>query len=316
MPNLIVRAIFSALLLLPLAPASQAEPGYQWQTTMEMDGMSIPGMGGSVQCVPTKGSQAPGMDNDKCKPIESKQSGNRFYWKAMCDGALTTGEFVYQGDTAYKGTMTVQEGRDTHVMKMTGKRLGKCEYSPPKMPKFASPEVNVDCEGAVRDLQPAFIFGNQGICTKHKKAFCARLGELSPESYAKVADQIKLEDTPEMKSVKGYGRMSDALKHCNMKLADMQAGQCRRASQALDYDFMRRYCPSEMQALCASGRAYTGYCGKSAGGGEDRGSYGGDAGQGSGYAGGSGQGGRSEQDSGGSGGLGDSLNKLKGLFGF
>ncbi len=296
------------------APIAWAEPGYQWESTMQMDGMTIPGMGGgSVECVPAKGDRNPGMDDDKCKPIESKQSGNRFYWKAMCDGALTTGEFVYQGDTAYKGTIMIEEGREKHVMKMTGKRLGKCEYSPPKMPVFSMPDMTKDCDQSVRDLQPYMIFSkNSGMCPKHKKSFCTKLGELSPEGFAKVSDQINYESTAEAKrDLPPDGRMSDALKFCNLRFADMQSVQCKRASQGQDYDFMKRYCPAEWKAtklaLCSSGRAYTGLCGNGSGDGEDRGTYGGAASQ---------SGGRSSQDSDSSGGIGDSLNKLKGLFGF
>lgn len=272
------------LLLAALAQSAWAEPGYRWEMSMQMDGMAIPGMGGgSSQCLPAKGGETPGMD-EKCTLLESRRTGSRYRWKARCDGALSTGDFTYLGDSAYSGTVTVEEGGEKMTMKMSGKRLGPCDYRPPKI---AMPDMTASCDQAVRDLEPELVFAQKAQCANRKKDFCARLNGLSPESYARVADRVKYEEQSGRAMVSV--RMTDALKSCGVRAADLQAGQCRRAVAANDCDFIGRYCPND-GGHCAAGRAFSGGraftagTGPAAGGAADP--------------------------------VGAGLNKLKGLFGF
>lgn len=279
--------------LLSLAFVSQlawAEPGYRWEMNMEMNGMAIPGMGrGNSQCLPAKRSETPGMDSKECTLLESRQSGNSYHWKARCQGTVSTGDFTYLGETAYKGTVTMDEGGEKMVMKMSGKRLDKCDYNQPRFVAPAMPDMTETCDQAVKDLEPSLVFASGAICANRKKDFCARLNDLSPETFAgRVADRVKAES--QQAAIKGYARMEDALKSCGQRFADMQDKQCRRATGANDCDFIDRYCPGEAKVKCAAGRAFSGR-------------------QYSARAASAGSGGAANP-------LGQGLNKLKGLFGF
>lgn len=272
------------LFLMALSQAALAEPGYLWQMNMEMNGMAIPGMGGAAQCLPDRRNETPGMDSKECTMLESSQRGNTYHWKARCKGTVSTGVFTYMGETAYKGTVTMDEGGEKMVMKMSGKRLGKCEYS---APKFVMPDMTKPCDQAIRDLEPTMVFGPGAICANRKKDFCSKLGNLSPESYARVADRVKSD--AQVGPATGYVRMEDALSSCGHRLAVLQDRQCSRAASAKDCDFINRYCPSATKAQCMAGRDFSGRAysaTRSAGGG-------------------------SAADP-----VGQGLNKLKGLFGF
>ncbi|MDD4881187.1 MAG: hypothetical protein PHX10_06370 [Gallionellaceae bacterium] len=239
------------LLLAAMAQTVRAEPGYRWEMNMEMNGMVMPGMGGGSQCLPVGRSQTPGMDS-KCTVLESRQTGSTYHWKARCDGTVSTGDFTYLGDTAYKGTVSMDEGGEKMVMKMSGKRLDKCEYNAPRV---AMPDMTATCDQAVRDLEPELVFAPKALCAKRKKDFCARLDGLSPESYARVADRAKIEQQNGL--TPGAVRMEDVLASCGVKLADLQARQCRQAVSVKDCDFIRRYCPND-KAQCVSGRDFSG----------------------------------------------------------
>jgi hypothetical protein len=273
------------LLLVAASQAALAEPGYRWEMQMEMNGMAIPGMGGGQsQCLPAGRNDTPGMDST-CTVLESRRSGNNYHWKANCDGTVSTGDFTYLGETAYKGTVTMVHDGERMVMKMSGKRLGKCEYSAPRVPVVAMPDTSETCDQAVREVEPTLVFGNNALCANRKKAFCARLDSLSPEAYGRVADRVGHESR--QARVAGMVRMEDAIKGCNLSLADLGARQCRQAAGRSDCDFLDRYCPNE-RAKCVAAREFSGRA------------YSAPAASGGGVANPVGQG----------------LNKLKGLFGF
>jgi len=273
----------AGLLLAVASQAAHAEPGYRWEMQMEMNGMALPGMGGGQsQCLPAGRNDTPGMDGNKCTLLESRRNGNNYHWKARCDGTVSTGDFTYLGETAYKGTVTMEDGGDKMVMKMSGKRLGKCDYTAPKV---VMPDMTESCDQAVQSLEPTMIFQPGALCANRKKDFCARLNNLSPEAYGRVADRVAAE--AQQGRITGVTRMEDALKNCGQRLADLGAKQCRQAVGANDCDFINRYCPDDrprcVTARQFSGRAYTAAA-RSGGGGANP--------------------------------LGQGINTLKGLFGF
>lgn len=276
------------ILLFLLAVAAtlvRAEPGFLWRMEMEMNGMALPGMGGgTTQCLPAGRSDTPGMDDSRCKLLESKRTGNSYHWKARCDGTVSRGDFTYLGDTAYKGTVTVEEGGEKMTMKMAGKRLGKCEYF---VPRAVMPDMTAECDQIVRELEPSMVFGPNALCAKRRKDFCARFGDLGPEAYGRVHDRVKNEER--MGAMNGMVKMSEALKKCGYELSELKGRQCARATQAKDCDFLRRYCDqAEQLAACPQGREFSGRAYTAA------------------AATGSGPGSP----------LGEGLNRLKGLFGF
>jgi len=283
--------IAGLLLFSAWSQAALAEPGYRWEMTMEMNGMTMPGMGGgNSQCLPAKRSGTPGMDSKECTLLESSQKGNTYHWKARCQGSVSTGDFTYLGETAYKGTVTMEEGGEKMVMKMSGKRGAKCEYNEPKI---VMPDMKPTCDEAVRGLEPSLIFQDKALCANRKPDFCAQLATLSPEKFAHVADRVANE--AQLGPMPGMVRMEAALKHCGVRLASLQEQQCHQAVSGKDCDFIDRYCPND-KARCLVGRAFSGraYTGRD---------YTVPA-----QGGGNGGGGMNP--------LGQGLNQLKGLFGF
>ena len=273
---------------LMLAQGVSAEPGYRWEMTLRMQGMNLPGMGGGqVQCLPAKGNDTPGMD-EKCTVLESKRTGNRYRWKARCDGSVSTGDFTYQGDASFKGTVTVQDGGETLTMEMSGKRLGKCDYQPPRI---VMPDMSGHCEEALKAMEPALFFGRGAMCANRKEDFCARVRQASPEAYGRMADRVQYEKGA---ASTGVVTLESALKQCGVKLAELKHRHCKAAVADGDCDFINRYCPESKAACVArdytSGRSYSAADG---GGGAASGGSGGAANP-----------------------LGQGLNTLKGLFGF
>lgn len=276
------RFVMTVVAGLGLAQAVSAEPGYRWEMTLRMQGMNLPGMGGGqVQCLPAKGNDTPGMD-EKCTVLESKRTGNRYRWKARCDGSVSTGDFTYLGDTAYKGTVTVQDGGETLTMEMSGKRLGKCDYQPPRI---VMPDMSGHCDEALKSMEPALFFGQGAMCANRKEDFCARVRQASPEAYGRLADRVQYEKGA---ASTGLVTLDSALKQCGVRLGDLKARHCKAAVAESDCDFINRYCP-ESKAACVA-RDYSGGRGFSA----PAGRTGGEA----------------------ANPLGQGLNTLKGLFGF
>ena len=109
---------------------------------MEMD---MPGMPAgmppmtNIQCVTPEDAAADplkampqgrggrGMQGD-CKASDYKIDGNKVSWSMKCEGQQPmsgSSEFIYTGES-YTGTVKMDMGGRSMVMKYTGKRLGDC----------------------------------------------------------------------------------------------------------------------------------------------------------------------------------------------
>ena len=132
-------AVICSALLLPATIQAAGSPMQEglWEisTTMSMPGMPYKIPPTKVTHCYTKEdlkdnrNAVPKQQGD-CKVTDMKTSGNRTTWKMVCTGNSAgkgEGEIVYNGSTAYEGSMKME----TQGMKMTSKykakRIGVCK---------------------------------------------------------------------------------------------------------------------------------------------------------------------------------------------
>jgi len=240
--NILAWTAGAALAL--VAALAAAETGYMWENGMEMSamGMKMP-MQTTQTCQPKEWREPPGAQQDSdCKMLELKQSPGRISWKVKCTGknaASGSGEMNFQGDTRYSGVirMTTKEGES--VMNLTGKRLGACDYSKPKIPD-TSKLAGQQCQEAVDKLNAA-VFLRSDMCKSHKQAFCNRMGSI---------------DAVEQAARDGSASIQEIATACG-KNAE---GWCIQAGATDRFEFASQHCPAQKQELVqkyCEGRDYT-----------------------------------------------------------
>ena len=142
---------FSTLMLLSCSflfstSGAFAEEGELWQAEVKMEMPGMPAMPPQSvkQCVPkkTKAEREEMLipKDPACKTTDFKKSGSKTSFKLTCNsnGASMTGagEVEQLGDDGYRGKMHMVMNQGKEKMEMSqsfsGKKLGKCDYQPPK----------------------------------------------------------------------------------------------------------------------------------------------------------------------------------------
>lgn len=271
----------AGLLGLPCTVLAAAS-GYQWEVSTEMSGMELPmAMPKQVTkvCTPAKAKETPGMDSKECQLLESRQSGGHYFWKARCNmqgekPTVMSGDFTYQGETAYQGKITM-EGEYAMTMKVSGKRLGACDYAASQAQarrQVEAAQASADrnmaalCDAAVRNLDPGQILGEGGLCTARKAEFCARFGQLSMEEYGQLQGRLAGEREMAKYGYAGVGGVSlaQAMRVCGQDEATMTARYCDLALKEENAAFLVEKCPEQAKQFALSkcvGRSYTAYSG-------------------------------------------------------
>jgi len=100
------------------------------ETTMTMEGMSMPPQAGKSTYCLTREDLVPKSEKDKdCKMVKQKVVGNTVSWRMECKKSEGEGEITYRG-TTYNGFFKmkmVEDGQTmTMNMKLAGKYLGPC----------------------------------------------------------------------------------------------------------------------------------------------------------------------------------------------
>jgi hypothetical protein len=100
------------------------------ETTMTMEGMSIPPTADKKSYCLTQEDLVPKSEKDKdCKMVNQKVVGNTVSWRMECKKAEGEGEISYRG-TTYKGFFKMKMLEDGQAMtmnvKLSGKHLGPC----------------------------------------------------------------------------------------------------------------------------------------------------------------------------------------------
>lgn len=133
-----------ALAAVLIAPVAVAETGEEWSITIEV---SMPGMPAGVVVPPQttkacspKRTDAPPFTGvrpgDDCQVVDAKQTGQTWTWKLACkNGMKGSGTMTLKGEDSFAGTSEMEVDGQLMSSKITGKRLGACDYQgPPAAP--------------------------------------------------------------------------------------------------------------------------------------------------------------------------------------
>jgi hypothetical protein len=236
---LAASTLFSATLAL-------AAPGSLWEIGMEMEGMPF-AMPKQQVCNPKDSKEPPvSKDDDECRILEKKQTGNRFRWKAECKEGVMTGD-ITSTPNSYSGSMKMTDkAGETVAMKIAGKRLGDCDYKDRSgevrgMLKQSESRMADFCQNALDNMQGSLL-GSQ--CPKEKAVFCQRLA--TPEGYDKATRHLPAE----MLDDATLGAQS-ITRECKLNNAKLLPRLCASAAADSNLAFVSRLCPAERPRLCA-----------------------------------------------------------------
>ena len=254
-------ATFLAALCCPATAAHADGPDELWEVTMKMEVPGMPAMPAQTsQVCKLKGDRDPSKSGDKgseCKVVDSKQSGNRSTWKAICpkpDAMTMLGDVTFVGDR-YQGTIKVTGGDMDMTQNISGKKIGSCTYEDPgKKAAQAQAQVHAqsqamidkECDKQIEDLQAGMIVGGPGIppesmICKHRKAdFCSRA--------SKVAQQMRNPAAFADGNSK-YPHWREAMQGCGIDPATVSGPVCKAAVDKKDWYFVAENCPVEGRAI-------------------------------------------------------------------
>ncbi len=260
MKALSITTFLAALCCTATAVAAQG-PDELWEITMKMEMPGMPAMPAQTsQVCKVKGDRDPSKTGDKgsdCKVVDSKQSGNRSTWKAVCtkpDAMTMLGDVTYGGDR-YQGTIKVTGSDMDMTQNISGKKIGNCTYEDPgkkiaqaqaKMQAQSQAMIDKECDKQVEDLQPTMIVGGAGIppesmMCKHRKAdLCSRA--------SKVAQQMR-DPAAFADGNRKYPHWREAMQACAIDPATVSGPVCKVAVDKKDWYFVSENCPTEGRVI-------------------------------------------------------------------
>ncbi len=266
MKALSISALLAVLCCTATSPFAQG-PDELWEVSMKMEMAGMPAMPGQTSKVCKRKGDRDAFAKDKdsdCKMVDSKQSGNRSTWKAVCtkpDAMTMLGDITHSGDS-YKGTIKVTGNDMDMTQHITGKKIGGCTYEDPgKQVAAIQAQSNAtiarECDQQIEALKPLLIFGSKDVpaealmCKDRKADFCAR--------SAKVAQQMR-EPAGFSDANRKYPEWREAMKACGTDPATVSAPVCKMAVDRKDWPFVSANCPVEGRALAqqhCTGMDYT-----------------------------------------------------------
>jgi len=243
-----MRALIPAVILATslFSGSTFAEPGYYWEFGMQMEGLPF-AMPKQKICAPKDSKEPPvTREDDECKVLEKKLTGNRYQWKAQCKDGLMVGD-ITSTPTSYSGNMkmTMSSG-ETMSMKMSGKRLGACDYKDltgavAALQKKSDEALGNFCQNALDTMQ---VKGMASQCPKEHKLFCKKIA--TPEGYDKATRHLPAEVLADPASG-GPALLSE----CKLDPGKSLAKMCASSATKPDFNFVSRFCPAEQPKLCA-----------------------------------------------------------------
>lgn len=236
-----------------LSSNTYAAPGHLWEFGMEMVGMPF-AMPKQKVCAPKESKEPPVQENNgECKILDKKMTGNRFQWKAECKDGTLVGD-VTSTPTSYQGTMKMtQKSGEVMDMKMSGKRIGDCDYQDRSneikaMQKQSDDQLAKMCADALENMQGQIIVGEGSLCPAEKPVFCKRLSTV--EGYGKATAHIPATSIND--PVLGVVNVA---KGCGLDNTKLLPKLCNSAVGDSNYAFVSRLCPAEKPKLCSKAAA-------------------------------------------------------------
>lgn len=260
-------AIGAVMSVLSVVTAEAQQPGAQgetWEQTMQMSmlGMNMPAQTATVCQVKSAERTAPKMD-DGCTMTDLQNSGSRTAFKVTCtkpEPMTGTGEFVYDTQNSYSGTMTMKSSDGTMVMKMAGKRIGAaCDAGAmgrqieaqgretnerlAEMQRLSGQELAKACAEQGAAGSPSLFAGTPPVCAD-STVLCRNFR--TQAGFAKVSSSDPV--------LKMMGEV------CNVDPMVVRADLCGTALKNDSLDFVGSSCPDQSKVLvqreCA-GRKFT-----------------------------------------------------------
>ena len=280
--------------LTPLA-AEAAPTGELWESTVEMvmAGRGSFAMPAQTTCRP-RGEAAwqepPAPAQGECQMTDVVRGPNSMTWKMKCTDPPATGKgsIEFDGAGSYSGTIEASMPQGDMTMKLSGKRVGDCDYAAAAQAmeqrlaetERASAELQaaqadalaeVCTQSAARGLAYVFI-GDTAACKgpEHKKLLCAATA--TPDGYEGAASGTMGVDLAQVASF--CGKTSEAMRSeaCGGALAagtfpfvlehcpEMKGELCAGALDKKDFLIVAEHCPEQAQPLAqehCAGRRYT-----------------------------------------------------------
>ncbi len=271
-PNVIRLAAVAAALLVavalptlaekPAAPAPAGkEPGELWENTVEMSGMGMAMPPQTSRVCRPKGEwkEPPTADkNHECEMLDVKSSPGRMSWSMRCKGnppATGTGELTFEGQDAFKGTVTMKTAEGEMLTKLSGRNLHQeCDAGELKRQVAEMQVANENamakvCEDGAKTLTLMFFDGPSALCKEpaQKAEFCKNLGTM--EGFGRLP-----------KEPSSPNNLAAAAKFCGTSEQTLLADLCPKALTQDSFEFLGKNCPAETKALAqreCAGRKYT-----------------------------------------------------------
>lgn len=253
-----------------VATAAERVPGDLWETTvqMSMEGMESVNMPPSTNrmCQPRNAewTEPPGASQDtNCEAVNWNHTGSKATWTIRCkDGTTGTGEMVFEGKDAYKGTVTVQSSHGKMAMKMSGKRVGDCDAAETQRQVAAVKKqaeegaaaqqraiVNM-CKESASAMAVTMFLPPDGICAspEDKAALCANYR--TEKGWSAVAGHPPYQN-PQLEQVESF---------CGVEAEAVRSELCTAALSNRSYRFLADHCPGQQKQLAdteCAGRKFT-----------------------------------------------------------
>lgn len=288
--NFKLGAAFAALGL-AASIASAAGDDELWEITSQMSMPGLPsGMGASTQQIcrdkdPAK-STAPGKDMEKCKIVDSKQSGNRYTMTMRCPEGTAVFEQTYDAARSeFKGSMKMSSRDGEMVLNMSGRKIGSCDAQQARSAQeaqaaaakaqgeqilaqsrahaAASEERQIrDCATAVDAMQVQKL-GMYAHCSSNQAICDQMLANEQSKRSAKACMANATEYCKRYQTMEGFLKAKgdqDGARMCNVSREELGKSFCPRAAQTENLAYLGRFCPAEAKVVAQQhcvGRSFT-----------------------------------------------------------
>jgi hypothetical protein len=285
MHKTIFTAALAAALGLPLA-SSAAGQDELWEITSQMNMAGMPaGMGAQTSRIcqdkdPSK-HKVQGQ-NENCKVIDAKQSGNRSTTTVKCPDSTMVIEHTYNAArTEFKGTMKSTGGQGDMTVTMSGRKVGSCDAQQARqesaaqqakvqstMDKVAADtkrrndEQIKQCAVAV-DTMDMSKLGLYARCGQNPEICKTMAGTPGGKEVTDSCTARQTEFCKRYQTEAGFIRAKadrNAAQMCGVSVDQIKASLCPRAAQSESLVFLGRYCPVEAKPVAqqhCAGRDFT-----------------------------------------------------------
>jgi hypothetical protein len=257
-----------------LALAQGSVEGEKWKITssMQMAGMSMPGMSSEICKQPGEDS-APIKTEDNCQIYDMKRAGNVQSFKMRCTGKDAmegSAQFTYLGADRYQGKMEMTTQGETMVMNYEGQKLGTCDGGEvnlqakkmiaegERQQKLGEQQMKEQCRSlAAKAEGPGFLM----MCKDpaDQRTYCDAVKK--PENFQRLGEQERRNVRYAANNTSPDARpLTESARICGFALEQHRDTLCRNADQNGDLDFIAGECPTQAAGIAAAncaGRRYT-----------------------------------------------------------